>query len=400
MGKSSFKCVILKAGREKSLLRRHPWVFSGAVAEVKGSPSAGETVKIIDSQGRFLAKGAFSPASQILVRVWTWDENVAVDELFFRRRLKRAMSVREESPQLRNSNAYRLVHAESDGLPGLVVDRYKNIAVAQFLSNGVELWKELIVDILQELGGFEAIYERSDADVRRLEGLTDQCGLLRGRIMDEEMIIQENDLLFHVDVKNGHKTGFYLDQRPNRFLLRKLSQGKEILDCFCYNGGFALNALSGGAQSVECVDSSSAALGQARSNIILNNLAIEKVTFIEGDVFRVLREMRDRARQFDVVILDPPKFAATVSQVERAARGYKDINLLAMKLLRKGGKLLTFSCSGGVSPDLFQKIIAGAALDAGVEAQILMRLNQDVDHPVALNFPEGEYLKGLLVGIL
>jgi 23S rRNA (cytosine1962-C5)-methyltransferase len=292
-------------------------------------------------------------------------------------------------------NACRLIHAESDGLPGLVVDRYADTLVAQFLSAGAESWRETLSDLLVELTGLQDLYERSDVDVRELEGLPVRTGALRGN-PPEKLTITENGLKFSVDLAAGHKTGFYLDQRPNRLRVRTLAKGREVLDCFCYTGGFTVNALAGGAKSVLSVDSSAQALSLARENLTLNGLPLERVEFRQEDVFFVLRFLRDSGRSFDLVVLDPPKFAPTAAQAEKAARGYKDINLLAFKLLRPGGFLATFSCSGGVDAALFQKIVASAALDAGVEAQVVEHLAQGPDHPVALNFPEGAYLKGLV----
>jgi 23S rRNA (cytosine1962-C5)-methyltransferase len=397
--------LVLKPGREKSLLRRHPWIFSGAVARLEGTPEAGGTVDLRSSRGEFLARAAYSPASQIRARVWTFDQSEAVDEAFFRRHLAAALQTRavlhlntgfaDSSESADSTNACRLVHAESDGLPGLVVDRYGEVLVAQFLSAGAELWRETLSDLLVELTGLQDLYERSDADVRALEGLTERTGPLRGN-PPEKLTITENGLKFAVDLAAGHKTGFYLDQRPNRLRVRTLAKGREVLDCFCYTGGFTVNALAGGAKSVLSVDSSAQALSLARENLTLNGLPLERVEFRQEDVFFVLRFLRDSGRSFDLVVLDPPKFAPTAAQAEKAARGYKDINLLAFKLLRPGGFLATFSCSGGVDAALFQKIVASAALDAGVEAQVVEHLAQGPDHPVALNFPEGAYLKGLI----
>ena len=289
-----------------------------------------------------------------------------------------------------------MIHAESDFLPGLIVDRYGEMLVMQSLTAGADYWRDVIADLLLELTHTYTIYERSDADVRELEGLSLHAGLLRGESPAEFITVVENGIRFSVDYKKGHKTGLYLDQRDNHLRVCDLAQGRDVLDCFCYTGGFTLNALAGGAKSVVAVDTSSAALALSRENVILNKLPIEKVEWHEGDVFQALRRFRDQGRSFDMVILDPPKFAQTAAQAERAVRGYKDINLLALKLLRPGGLLVTFSCSGGVSVDLFQKIVAGAALDAGVDAQIVEFLSQSLDHPVSLNFPEGRYLKGLI----
>ncbi len=389
--------VILKPGREKSVLRRHPWIFSGAVASVQGAPRDGETVLVQDAHGQALGLGAYSPHSQIQVRMWTFDPAESIDAEFFHRRLSNALAARQALIPADLTDAIRLVHAESDGLPGLVADRYADTLVVQYLSYGAEFWKETLTRHLHELTGARSIYERSDADVRSLEGLPARVGLLYGAGPPEKVTIHEGRLHFEVDIRGGQKTGFYLDQRPNRLRLSELAKGREVLDCFCYTGGFTLAALSGGAAWVQAVDASAEAMAIARSNLALNGLPAEKAAWQEGDVFQVLRLLRDRRQGFDMIVLDPPKFAPTVAQVERAARGYKDINLLAFKLLRPGGLLVTFSCSGGVSEELFQKILAGAALDAGVEAQILERLHQGPDHPVALNFPEGAYLKGLVI---
>jgi len=389
--------LILKPGREKSLLRRHPWIFSGAVAEIRSDPLPGATVEILAATGEFLAQAAYSPQSQIRARVWSWDRNQAVDADFFHRRLERAIQARAGLEA--ESNAYRLVHAESDSLPGVVIDKYGDLVVLQCLSWGAERWKDVISDEVERLLSPKILFERSDAEVRKLEGLAVRSGFIRGELSESRIQISEHDLKFSVDVAAGHKTGFYLDQRKNRRTSRDLAINREVLDCFSYTGGFAANVLKGGAKSVTLIEDSANALELARENISLNNLDVEVSEFINGDAFQVLRRFRDEARKFDMIVLDPPKFAPSKAQVERAARGYKDINLLAFKLLRPGGLLLTFSCSGGVDTALFQKIVAGAALDAGVEARILRRLSQGPDHPVGLNFPEGEYLKGLVIEI-
>ena len=395
--------LTLKPGREKSLLRRHPWIFSGAVARVDGDPAPGATIDLLSANGQFLARAAYSPSSQIRARVWTFDQSEPVDAAFFHRRIATALAGRETWHLAPGTNAFRLVHAESDGLPGLIVDRYAGTLVTQFLSAGPEIWRETIADILVEETGLHSIYERSDADVRELEGLPVNNGPLRGGISDSPFTIHENDLLFEVNITHGHKTGFYLDQRENRLRVRGLAEGRDVLDCFCYTGGFTVNALAGGAKSVLSVDASADALALCRENVTLNsslisrNLSLDsRHSVLEGDVFQLLRKFRDEARSFDLIVLDPPKFAPTAAQAEKAARGYKDINLLAFKLLRPGGLLVTCSCSGGVDAAFFQKIVASAALDAGVDAQILAHLEQAPDHPVALDFPEGTYLKGLV----
>jgi 23S rRNA (cytosine1962-C5)-methyltransferase len=413
--------LVLKPGREKSLLRRHPWIFSGAIHHVDGHPASGETVSLLSSKGDvlssskgdFLARAAYSPHSQIRARAWTFDPDEQVNADFFRIRVRAAIQAREAFGfsttgntekkdsvdsmfSVVNSNAFRLIYAESDGLPGLIVDRYAEILVLQSLTAGSEFWKETLADILLEETGLGTIYERSDADVRELEGLHPIVGILRGTINHSPLTITENGLKFNLNLESGHKTGFYLDQRDNRRRVRELAKDRDVLDCFCYTGGFAVNALAGGAKSVLAVDASAEALALGRENVALNGMQAESVEWRAGDVFRVLRKFRDEDRSFDIIILDPPKFAPTVAQVKKASRGYKDINLLAFKLLRPGGILVTFSCSGGIDAALFQKIVASAALDAGVDAQIVEHLSQAADHPVALSFPEGAYLKGLI----
>ena len=388
--------VILKPGREKSLLRRHPWIFSGGIQQVDGpSAASGATVDLLSFNKQFLARASYSPASQIRARVWTFEDE-PVDKEFFRRKIRAAITSRSTFQVSGSSNSRRLIYAESDGIPGLIVDRYGDVLVLQSLTAGSEYWKETFADLLLEETGCASIYERSDADVRELEGLESKVGLLRGSIIHDPLTIIENELQFTVNLASGHKTGFYLDQRVNRRRVRELANGRDVLDCFCYTGGFSVNALAGGAKSVLSVDSSADALELCRENIALNGLPADHHTALEGDVFQLLRKFRDEARSFDMIILDPPKFAPTAAYAEKAARAYKDINLLAFKLLRPGGILVTFSCSGGVDSALFQKIVAGAALDAGIDAQIVEYLAQAPDHPVSLHFPEGTYLKGLV----
>lgn len=388
--------IILKPGRDKSLLRRHPWIFSGAVERVEGEPVSGGTVDLLAPNGGFLARAAYSPISQIRARVWTFDPDEIVDANFFRKKIRDSIKIRQMSKVEGQPNAYRLIHAESDGLPGLIVDRYGDTLVFQSLTTGCEFWKETLADLLLEETGLKNIYERSDADVRELEGLGSKTGILRGENYDLRFTIYEHDLQFRIDLARGHKTGFYLDQRDNRLRVRELSKDRDVLDCFSYTGGFSLNALAGAAKSVLSVDSSADALELCKQNVALNNLPADRHTNLEGDVFQLLRKFRDEARSFDMIILDPPKFAPTVAQAEKASRAYKDINLLAFKLLRPNGILVTFSCSGGIDAGLFQKIVASAALDAGVDARIVGHMAQAADHPIALNFPEGAYLKGLI----
>jgi len=385
--------LILKVGREKSLKRRHPWVFSGAVAKVQGKPAAGDTVELHSAAGAFLAVAAYSPQSQIVARVWDWSER-DIDRSFFKERVSTALAQRRAVLDGAATDPCRLVHGESDGLPGVVADRYGDTLVLQLTSAGAERWRDAIGDALLEATGASRVWERSDAEVRALEGFAPVTGPVRGAREPTRVVVSEQGIRFEVDLERGHKTGFYLDQRGNRLRLRQLARGRDVLDGFCYTGGFALNAASGGARSVFALDSSAEALALGHANAQLNGLS--GIDWVGGDVFQMLRQLRDARRQFDLIVLDPPKFAPTAAHAAKAARAYKDINLLAFKLLRPAGLLMTFSCSGGVSVDLFQKIVAGAALDAGVNAQFIERLGAGPDHPVALNFPEGEYLKGLL----
>ncbi len=388
--------LVLKPGREKTLINRHPWLFSGAIEKQIGSPQPGETVMVQSSTGEFLAWAAFSPVSKIITRIWSWDAEDVIDAAFIKEKISQAIQLRQRLISSDATNAMRLVYAESDGLPGIIVDKYAEVLIVQLLSAGAERWKKEIVDSLVELTGIQDIYERSDVAVRRLEGLPESKGWLRSKSSPEKVEIVENGIQYLVDFQNGQKTGFYLDQRKNRNILKEYAKEVRGLNCFCYTGGFTLNALQGGAASMISIDSSGEALAQAKLNAEKNGFADEKVQWMEGDVFQELRKFRDRNEHFDLIVLDPPKFAATISQVEKASRAYKDINLLAFKLLNPGGILFTFSCSGGVSPELFQKIVAGAAVDADADVQIVQWLTQDVDHPVLLSFPESAYLKGLV----
>lgn len=391
--------IVLKAGRDKSLLRRHPWVFSGAIARIEGKPLQGDTVRVIAQDGRFLALAACNPDANISARVWDWNEATSIDAAFFRNRLASAIGLRRRLSPRDAQEAERLVHGESDGLPGLIVDRYADVVVMQISSAGCWRWRDEIVEALRQITGARAIYERSDADVLELEGLEPRTGIAWGTLPSPVVEILENEVRLQVDVEKGHKTGFYLDQRDNRVLVGRLARDRAVLNCFSYTGGFTLQALAHGAASVASVDSSADALELARHHVELNVMPAERCEWIDADVFQHLRKFRDQGRSFDLIILDPPKFAPTAATAERAARGYKDINLLAFKLLKPGGLLATFSCSGGVSADLFRKIVAGAAADAGVDAQMIGQLHASSDHPVSLAFPEGEYLKGLLCSI-
>ena len=389
------KPVRLREGKERSLLRRHPWVFEGSIA--KGRADAGETVRVEAHDGRFLAWGAFSPTSQIRVRAWSFDESERIDAELFRRRVQRAVALRGRLAVA--SNGVRLVHGEADGLPGLIVDRYGELLCAQFLSAGTERWRDTLADALCEATGLTRLYERSDSGVRQLEGLPARTGWLRGDGATE-VTIDEHGWALTLDVASGHKTGYYLDQRDNRALLATLVRqlgSRRVLNCYAYTGGFSVAALAGGAEEVTSVDSSAPALQRAVAHVRLNGFDESRHRAEDADVNAFLRSCLKDGRRFDAIVLDPPKFAQTAAHAERAARAYKDINRLAFKLLEPGGLLLTFSCSGGIGAELFHKIVAGAAMDAGADGAILRRLEGAPDHPTTMCFPEGEYLKGLAI---
>jgi len=386
--------VILKKGREKPVRQRHPWVFSGAIHRIEGPVADGDLVHVADSEGRYLATGYLNRRSQIVVRLLTWKEGEAVDAAFWRRRLQRAIAGRQQLAEAPSTTAYRLVHAEADGLPGLIVDRYGDWLATQCLTLGMARRRDEIVALLADLLHPQGIYGRDDAPVRRKEGLPLEKGLLWGTEPPERVEVREGDIRFLVDIRRGHKTGFYLDQRENRQRVAAHCAGADVLNAFAYTGGFGVYAGRAGARSVVQVDTSAGALDLAAENVARNGCPPQEM--IVGDVFRLLRTWRDAGRTFDLVILDPPKFASSQAQVRDASRGYKDVNLLALQLLRPGGLLATFSCSGLVSADLFQKIVFGASLDAGRDVQIIARLSQGADHPVLLTFPESAYLKGFL----
>jgi 23S rRNA (cytosine1962-C5)-methyltransferase len=388
--------VILKKSRDKILERKHPWIFSGAIDKIEGNPSNGETAQVYTSDKKLIGSGSFSGSSQIRVRMWSFNPDEKIDRDFFSRKILQAHSLRKKLIDFSVTNAYRIVNAESDVLPGLIVDQYADFLVCQFLSAGAEFFNQTIVEVLTETFKPSGIYNRSDSDVREKEGLKPENGLLSGKEPEELTEITENNLKFLVNIKEGHKTGFYIDQRDNRKLLSEYSAGKNVLNCFSYTGGFSAYALASNANKVTQVETSAYAIELSNKNIELNNFNLTQVENINGDVFEVLRKFRDERKTFDLIILDPPKFAESASQILKAGRGYKDINLLALKLLSPGGVLFTFSCSGHISPELFRKIIADAVLDSGREVKIIKHLVQSSDHPVLLNFPEGLYLKGLV----
>ncbi len=389
------KTLRLKPGKERSLQRRHPWIFDSAIA--KGSGDAGETVRVEASNGQFLAWAFTSPASKISARVWSFDEAQRIDASFFIAKVQASTKARSRFDI--KSDGQRLIHGESDGLPGLIVDQYGDTLVAQFLSTGAERWKTVLTDALLAATGLTKLYERSDTNARKLEGLAPAAGWLRGD-GPVELTLREHGWQLSLDIATGHKTGFYLDQRDSRKKFAEHAQRlgfQRVLNCFCYTGGFTVAALSGGAAHVTSIDSSGPALERAATNVALNGFAPERATFLDADVNSSLRGFLDAGRMFDAIVLDPPKFAPTAAHADRAARAYKDINRLAFKLLEPGGVLFTYSCSGGISADLFHKIIASAGADAGVDGFITERLGGAPDHPMTLEFPEGEYLKGLIV---
>ncbi|HJZ47506.1 MAG TPA: class I SAM-dependent methyltransferase [Roseiflexaceae bacterium] len=388
--------LTLNPGKERPVRQRHPWIFSGAVARVQGYVGHGDAIEVHDSAGEWLARGTWSSGSQIRARLFSWQPEEQIDEALFRRRLERAIASRQRLGYTAADAACRLVYAESDGLPGLIVDRYADYLSAQLLTQGMAARADMIVGLLAELVGPRGIYERSDPEMREKEGLPAGEGLLWGEGPPERVEArQPGDLLFVTDLRAGQKTGAYLDQAANRLRVASYCGGQDVLDCFCYTGGFSVAAARHGARQVMAIDTSAPALELLAANLAINRIT-SPIEPVEGDVFKLLRQYRYEGRQFDVVILDPPKFAHAQGQVERATRGYKDINLIAMQLLRPGGVLATFSCSGLVSADLFQKVVFGAALDAQRDVQIIERLTQAPDHPTLLTFPEAEYLKGLI----
>jgi 23S rRNA (cytosine1962-C5)-methyltransferase len=391
--------VVLRPGREKPVLNHHPWIFSGAIGRIEGEPADGDIVEVMDHERHFLARGYINRHSQITVRLLSWARHQPLDLSFWRQRIQRAVNYRRELLEGGATTACRLIHAESDLLPGLVVDRYGEYLVIQALTLGIDRRKSEIVDILAKLLQPQGIYERSDVNVRKKEHLPSSAGLLWGKEPPNPLDIRENGLCFQVDIKHGQKTGFYLDQRDNRRKLTGYCAGRTVLNAFAYTGGFGIYAAWAGAERITNVDTSTEALTLARSNMQRNDLGNRNYEYVAGDVFSVLRQYRDERREFDLIILDPPKFAYSRSQVQAACRGYKDINLLATQLLRPDGILFTMSCSGLVSPGLFQKVVFGASIDAQRDAQVLEKLSQPADHPILLAFPEGEYLKGLVCRI-
>lgn len=392
--------LFLAKGREQSLLRRHPWVFSGAVQRVEGKAHSGETIDILDSQGKWLARGAYSPESQIRARVWTFQQDEEINIDFFIRRLQQAQSWRDWVAQRDGLDGYRLIAGESDGLPGITIDRFQNFLVLQLLSAGAEYQRPALLSALQHCYPECSIYDRSDVAVRKKEGLPLAQGPVLGDLPPELLPITEHGMKLLVDIQQGHKTGFYLDQRDSRLAARNYSAGRRVLNCFSYTGAFAVSALMGGCAQVISVDTSQAALDIAKQNVELNKLDLNKAEFVRDDVFQLLRNYRTQGEKFDLIIMDPPKFVENKNQLASACRGYKDINMLALQLLNPGGILLSFSCSGLMPTDLFQKILADAAVDAGRDVQFIEQFRQAADHPVIATYPEGLYLKGFACRVM
>jgi len=390
---SSQASLHLRPGKERSLLRRHPWIYANAIERVRGNPASGQSVRVLSAEGRFLAHAAYSPASSIRARAWSFVESDTIDAGWMGARIHEAVA-RRQALQARTT-AIRLVFGEADRLPGLVADRYGEQLVVQFLAAGVEFWREALVEALVQATGCSAVYERSDAAARQREGLPSREGALRGEV-PAPVPVTEDGVRYTVDVVGGHKTGFYIDQRDNRQMVAQQAAGRRVLNCFCYTGGFSLAARHGGATEVVSIDSSADALALAAAHEPLNGFDAPS-TWMQANVFDALKALAAEGRQFDLIVLDPPKFAPSVQHLDRASRAYKDINMRALRLLAPEGLLFTFSCSGAVSVDLFQKIVAGAVFDAGVDAQLLHRLSAGTDHPMAMTHPEGEYLKGLLL---
>ncbi|MBC7614600.1 MAG: class I SAM-dependent rRNA methyltransferase [Pedobacter sp.] len=392
--------IKLRKGKEKAVLQRHPWVFSGALEKIMGTPENGDVVKVINASNEFLAYGYFNNQSRVAVRLLEWDETKVINEDWYAQKINAAIALRAHLLSNKETNAYRLIFSEADFLPGLIVDKYADFLSVQILSTGIETVKGTIIDILSKVLKPKGIFDRSDATARTHEGITAENGLLWGEAPAEFIAVKENGITYHINIAEGQKSGFYCDQRDNRRILAEYAKGKSVLDCFSYSGGFSLNAFKNGATMVTSVDSSALAIETLKQNLVLNKFNKNEHIEIQSDVNKQLRIFKEEGKKFDIVILDPPKYAPSRSAVDRAARAYKDLNRLALMLLENGGLLATFSCSGAVDIETFKQIIAWAALDAGKEVQVIKQFSQPEDHPVRLSFPEGEYLKGLLLRVL
>ncbi len=392
--------VILKKGKEKAVLHRHPWVFSGAIEHVKGKPANGDIVRLTDAKGGFMAYGFYNDQSRVAIRLLEWDENIAVNDDWFRNKVAGAVAGRSELLADGKTNTCRLIFSEADYLPGLIVDKYADHLAVQVLTSGIENVMPVIIDELQRLLNPKSIFDKSDASSREHEGLQTQNIALTTSQPPENVLVRENNILYNINIAEGQKSGFYCDQRDNRKILAAHAKGKKVLDCFSYTGGFTLNALQNGAASVTSVDSSALAIETLKENIKLNNLDGAKHTAIQSDVNKQLRVFREQEEKFDIIVLDPPKYAPSRSALDRASRAYKDLNRLGMLLLNDGGLLATFSCSGAMDMETFKQVLAWAALDAGKQVQFIYQFCQPEDHPVRSSFPEGEYLKGLLCRVV
>ena len=388
--------VILKKGKEKAVRHRHPWVFSGAIEKLKGKPANGEVVCLMDAKGSFLAYGFYNDQSRVAVRLLEWDESVSIDEAWYRARVAQAVQSRAHLLTDADTDTCRLIFSEADYLPGLIVDKYADYLSVQVLTSGIEAVMPFILDELQKQQNPKGIFDKSDTSSRAHEGLGESFGVLAGSPPPELVMVKENGIQYGINIAEGQKSGFYCDQRDNRKVLAGFVKGKAVLDCFCYTGGFTLNSLKQGAASVTSVDSSALAIETLNQNITLNKLDATKHSAIKSDVNNQLRKFRDDGDKFDVIVLDPPKYAPSRSALDRASRAYKDLNRLAMLLLNQGGLLATYSCSGAMNMETFKQVLAWAALDAGKQVQFIHQFCQPEDHPVRSSFPEGEYLKGLL----
>ncbi|MDB5159329.1 MAG: pseudouridine synthase [Mucilaginibacter sp.] len=388
--------IILKKGKEKAVLQRHPWVFSGAIEQVKGKPANGDIVRLVNAKGDFMAYGFYNDQSRVALRLLEWDESITVNEDWFRHKVADAVAGRNELLSTGATNTCRLIFSESDYLPGLIVDKYADHLAVQVLTSGIEKMMPVIIDELQRLLNPKSVFDKSDASSRQHEGLETTNVVLFGDAPPESVEVKENNILYNINIAEGQKSGFYCDQRDNRKIVAGYAKDKKVLDCFSYTGGFTLNALQNGALSVTSVDSSALAIETLKENIKLNKLDTNKHTAIQSDVNKQLRVFKDEGELFDIIVLDPPKYAPSRSALDRAARAYKDLNRLGMLLLNSGGLLATYSCSGAMNMETFKQVIAWAALDAGKQVQFINQFCQPEDHPVRSSFPEGEYLKGLL----
>jgi 23S rRNA (cytosine1962-C5)-methyltransferase len=392
--------VILKKGKEKAVLHRHPWVFSGAIERVKGKPANGDIVKLVDGKGAFMAYGFYNDQSRVALRLLEWDENIEVNENWFREKVTVAVASRNSILVDGVTNTCRLIFSESDYLPGLIVDKYAGHLAVQVLTSGIEKMMPVIIDELQRLLNPKSIFDKSDASSRGHEGLETINTALTLNHPPERVEVKENGIAYNINIAEGQKSGFYCDQRDNRKIVASYSEGKKILDCFSYTGGFTLNSLKNGASSVTSVDSSALAIETLKENISLNHFDAGKTTAIISDVNKQLRKFKEEGEAFDIVVLDPPKYAPSRSALDKASRAYKDLNRMGMLLLNSGGLLATFSCSGAMDMETFKQVLAWAALDAGKQVQFIHQFCQPEDHPVRSSFPEGEYLKGLLCRVI